>query len=96
MALVINLTPNEEARLQHAAQQSGIAPAELARKIVSANLPLIQATQTPKDPTLALFEQWLTEDAQVTAEQKEQESLIWEQFEAGINETRKTLGMRLL
>src|SRR5215213_3676972 len=39
MSLVINLTPTEEARLAAAAQQRGLAPAELARQLVTEHLP---------------------------------------------------------
>jgi hypothetical protein len=46
--------------------------------------------------TLALFAQWAVEDARKTPEETAQEDRLWEQFEAGINETRDALGMRRL
>jgi len=54
--------------------------------------------QTPaeEDPTLALFAAWDEEDARMTPIEVEQERLLWERFEAGINETRAALQMRQL
>ncbi len=48
------------------------------------------------DPTLALFAQWAQEDARKTYEDRAQEELLWEQFEANLNETRAALSMRRL
>ena len=43
MPLTIELTPVEEARLRKAAQQKGIAPAELVRQFLESNLAAIPA-----------------------------------------------------
>jgi hypothetical protein len=93
MILTIELTPHEEARLIAAAQQEGMQPAELARKLLTDHL-LQETSKT--DPTLARFVQWKSEDAQMTPEDLEQERGLWERFELGINETRRSLEMREL
>lgn len=93
MTLTIELTSAEEARLVAAARQEGMPPAELARKLVTDHL---QQTAKASDPTLALFAQWESEDAQMTPEEMDQERRLWEKFEVGINETRRALGMREL
>lgn len=98
MTLTIDLSPAEQARLTAAARQKGVAPAELARELVTSHLPPAPAEpgDEPEDPTLALFAQWEKEDAQMTPEEVERERRLWEQFEQGINETRAALGMRRL
>lgn len=93
MSLTIELTPAEEARLAEAARKEGIEPAELARRMVADHLPPAEAGS---DPTLTLFAEWEKDDAQLTPEEMERERQIWEQFERGINETRRALGMREL
>jgi hypothetical protein len=96
MALTIHLTPGEEARLAAAAAAEGILPAELAQRLVAEHLPPAVENGAGEDPTLALFAQWGRDDAQMTAEEAEEERRLWEQFESGINETRRALGMRQL
>jgi hypothetical protein len=67
MTLTINLSPTEEAQLT-AARQAGMAPVELARKLVTEHLPAA-TPDIPEDPTLALFTQWDADDAQMTPEE---------------------------
>jgi hypothetical protein len=43
MNLIIDLTPSEEAQLSEAAKQTGLAPAELVKKLVKEHLPAIHA-----------------------------------------------------
>jgi len=93
MTLTIELTTAEEARLVAAAEQEGVPPAELARRLVADHLPRLTRGD---DPTLALFAQWESEDARLTPEELAQEQRLWEEFERGINETRRALGMREL
>ena len=96
MTLIINLTPAEEAQIQAAAEQKGTSPDELVRNLVVDHLPEMLTDSPLSDPTLALFAQWEKEDSQMSPEQIEEERRLWEQFEAGINETRQASGMRLL
>ena len=93
MTLTIELTPTEQARLEAAAQREGIAPADLARKLVTEHLPAAVEKGGEEDPTLALFAQWAEEDARMTPEEFEQDRRLWEQFEKGVNESRQALGM---
>ena len=97
MPLTIDLSPADQARLAAAARQKGVAPAELARELVTNHLPPVpEPSDQPEDPTLALFAQWQKEDAQMTPEEIERERRLWEQFEQDINETREHTGARLL
>ena len=96
MRLVIELTPEEEARLEAAAQQKGIAPQECARQLLTAHLPDLMPNGTQEDPTLAIFAKWQQEDALKTPEEAADEERLWKEFEKGINETRQSLGMRQL
>jgi len=96
MSLTIELSPDEHARLAAAAKQEGLAPAELARKVLKDHLPPVTKASRPEDPTLALFRQWAEEDAQRTPEEAAQENELWERFLTNVNETREALGMRKL
>jgi hypothetical protein len=51
MGITLELTPEEEARLQAAATREGLAPAEFVRRVL--NVHLTPTAET--DPTLALF-----------------------------------------
>jgi len=67
MTLNIELTPDQEARLQAAARQNGIAPAEVVKRLVEEHLPPLSSdTETaPSDPkaqVLALLARWQAED----------------------------------
>lgn len=55
-----------------------------------------QTQTTPEVSTRELFDQWAQEDANMTEEQRQAESQLWEEFEKGINENRAVLGMRQL
>ncbi len=48
-----------------------------------------------EDPRLALFDKW-AEDAAKTPEEVAQEQQMWEEFERGVNQTRRELGMKEL
>ena len=99
MALVIDLTPQEESRLRRAAEREGIPPAALAKQIVTRNLPddVPCTPETPtEDPTIALFRKWEEEDAVMTSEEIEAAQREWEEFKNAINETRRNAGMRIL
>ena len=64
MNLVIDFNPTEEARLNAAAKSSGIAPAELVKKLVEAHLP-VESEPSNDDPYVELdakLQKWRTED----------------------------------
>ena len=96
MTLTIELSAAEQARLAAAARQEGMAPAELARRVLAENLPPLSEGAPAGDPTLELFRQWAAEDAKRTPDEAAQENELWEQFQANLNETRQALGMRRL
>lgn len=96
MSLMIELSHDEQARLAAVTKQEGLAPEELARKVLTDHLPPLAAERQPEDPTLALFRQWAEEDAKRTPEEAAQENELWEQFRQNVNETRAALGMRKL
>lgn len=96
MTLTIDLTPDEEARLAAVARQRGVVPRECARQLLAEHLPGPETKIENHDPTLALFDQWEREDAAKTPEEIAAEGRMWEEFEKGINQTRRALGMRRL
>ena len=96
MSLTIELNPEEQSRLAAAAKHEGIAPEELARKVLTAHLPPTAEHGDQEDPTLALFRQWAEEDVKRTPEEAKRENEFWEQFQTSVNETREALGMRKL
>lgn len=96
MTLIIDLTPEEEARLEAAALQKGVAPQECVRQLLAAHLPDLIYKGAQEDPTLALFEKWRQEDALKSPDEAADEDRLWEEFEKGINQTRQSLGMRRL
>lgn len=95
-SLTLQLSPDEQARLNAAAEQEGMAPAELARKVLADHLPPLAAELQPEDPTLALFRQWEQEGTARTPEEAARENELWERFQSNVNETRRALGMRTL
>jgi len=96
MTLMIDLTPEEEARLRSAARRDGVDPVELARKLVTDNLPAAPAGPRGEDPTLALFRQWEEEDANMTSEELEDAQRELDEFKEHLNEERRRAGMRIL
>ena len=60
MNLIIDLTPSEEAQISAAAKETGLAPAELVRKLVKEHLP---AVSTADDDDLdAKLHKWQEQD----------------------------------
>ena len=103
MNLTIELTPVMESQLEREAKANGVTVEAEAQalfdKAIAENISLSAQTQTAalaQDSTQALFAQWAEEDAQMSPEQIEAERRMWEQFEAGINETRRASEMRIL
>lgn len=60
MNLIIDLTPSEEAQLSAAAKQTGLAPAELVKKLVKEHLPAAPATD--EDDLDAKLRKWQEQD----------------------------------
>jgi microcystin degradation protein MlrC len=58
MPLTIDLTSDEEARLAAAAQRTGLAPAEFARKLVTDHLP----DADPMEALNAKLREWQAQD----------------------------------
>lgn len=96
MTLTIELNAAEQARLAAAAEQEGLAPVELIRKLLADHLPPLVQEGQQEDPTLALCRQWEQEGRARTPEEAAQENELWERFQANVNETRAALGMRKL
>jgi predicted outer membrane protein len=92
MTLTIDLTLEEEARLQAAARSAGIDVAECARRVLTEHLPPAVPGQATRD----LLRAWLEEDATDDPEEirKAEEELA--RFKQAMNETRAAAGARLL
>jgi|SRR5580658_4220961 hypothetical protein len=102
MTVTIDITPGEEAWLAEQSAQQGLPPATIIKQLIDAQLPGAEPTEpgdaslNAVDPTQALFTEWDKVDACRTPEQVANDNDLWQQFEAGINATRRTLGMRQL
>jgi len=96
MTMTIELNSDEEVRLAAAARQEGLAPAELARRLVVEHLPSVSENAEEEDPTLALFAQWEKEDAQMTPADVEEAQREFEKFKQNINDERARVGARLI
>jgi hypothetical protein len=96
MTLTLELDPNEEVRLAAAARREGLAPAELARRLVVEHLPSVAENSAEEEPTLALFAQWEKEDAQMAPAEIEESRREFEEFKQGINAERARAGARLI
>jgi hypothetical protein len=88
MTLVIDLTPEEEARLHAAARSLGVDPVECARRVLSEHLPPAQ----PGVATLALFATWEAEDATDDPEELAARQREWDELKASMNASRAATG----
>jgi hypothetical protein len=102
MTLQVDFTPQTEAWINAQAQQRGLRPADLVRRVIEESaattaLPLrIEESDKTQDPTIALLQSWLTEDATEDPEevrQAEEELIV---FKRRMNVPRKEAGERLL
>lgn len=88
MTLTLDLTPEEEARLESAAQSQGVALSDCAKRLLEEHLPPIP----PGAGTLALFAQWAAEDATDDPEEIAARNQEWEELKRGMNESRAEAG----
>jgi hypothetical protein len=91
MTLSIHLTPEEEVRLRAAAQQEGIAPTELARKLVTEHLP---PAHDENAASVALLQSWLIEDETDDPDELRLAEAELEAFKQAINAERERAGAR--
>jgi hypothetical protein len=89
MTLTINLTSTEEQQLRAAAQQEGIAPTELARKLVIEHL---RPATDENAESIALLQSWLEEDATDDPDEIQQAEAELEAFKQAINAERERAG----
>ncbi|MGO8671246.1 MAG: hypothetical protein ACLQVD_07785 [Capsulimonadaceae bacterium] len=92
--MTLNVSSQAETRLNTLAEREGLDPVAFVEKLIADYQPRVQRLE--QDPTLALFTQWQVEDSRMTTEEAEQEAELWRDFENGINETRRSLGMETL
>ena len=95
MSILVNLTPTEEARLSSVAMQSGIAPAELAAKLLREHL-----TSTPTstaDLVRAKLHLWQKETATKTSPATSAHELFtrWAEEDSHMSEEEKAAEDRL-
>jgi hypothetical protein len=94
MTIAIELAPDVERRLIEAARDEGVAPADLASKVLADHLPQPKKLTAENDAMLALFDKWDEEDANMTPEEIEEENRSWEEFKRNINAERDRVGAR--
>lgn len=102
MTLQVDFTPQTEAWINAQAQQRGLLPADLVRRVIEESAaaaalpPRTQESDSKPDPTIALLQSWIAEDATDDPEEirKAEEELI--EFKRNMNAPRKEAGARLL
>jgi hypothetical protein len=92
MTLILDFTPEDEARLAAAARERGMDPAEFARELLREHMPPL----APGEATRALFAVWDAEDATDDPEEIAARNREWEEFKADVNATRAAAGARLI
>ena len=92
MTLTLDLTPEEEARLQAAARKAGVDVAECARRVLTQHL----LRAAPGQATRDLLRAWAVEDATDDPEEIRRAEEELARFKEAMNETRAAAGARLL
>jgi hypothetical protein len=88
MTLIIELSSEEETRLQAVAREQGLDAATYARRVLTEHIPPV----LPGAATLALFAQWEAEDATDDPEEILARNREWEELKASLNENRAAGG----
>ena len=88
MSLIIDLTPEEEARLRAAAANQGVEPAEVARRVLVEHLPALSHGAS----TLELFAAWDAEDATDDPAELAARNREWEDLKSSLNANRAATG----
>ena len=96
MTMTIDFAPQTEDWLNAQARKLGTQPVEVVRKLVEEHAFSPANSEAIDDPTLRLFAQWDQEDSVKSPEDLADDSQMWEEFERGINASRKLQGMRQL
>lgn len=91
MTLVLDLTPEEEQRIQ-GARAIGIDVDALIKGVIAA-LP-VGIPESSRNRTEELFAQWEAEDADMTPEEIVAEVADWEAFKQRVNANRAETGER--
>ncbi|HZP81990.1 MAG TPA: hypothetical protein VFB21_10155 [Chthonomonadaceae bacterium] len=89
MTLTIELTPEQEARLQQEARVQGKPAAEIVRALIEGLPP---RAQTPAERAQALFDRWAAEDATDDPEEIARRERECEEFKANMNANRAVEG----
>ncbi|MCC6443117.1 MAG: hypothetical protein IT210_06620 [Armatimonadetes bacterium] len=93
MPLTINLTFDEEMRLQAAARKEGLVPEEMARRLLTTHLPPGLESEANAS-SIALLRSWLEEDATENPEEIASAEEELRAFKEAVNAERDSLGAR--
>jgi hypothetical protein len=91
MTLTIDLTPEEERRVEEAARAKGIDVQALLKSVI-AGLPSPVSAEERAGRWDAIFAQWEKEDASLTPEELAQAQAEWEALKANMNANRAATG----
>lgn len=99
--LTLEFSPTEEARIVALARQTGLAPAEYAKKFLQENLPLTQAetqaqAQERRAAAIALLQSWAKEDYTEDPEELRQADADLKELLYNLNQNRIESGERPL
>ncbi|HZO89830.1 MAG TPA: hypothetical protein VFB38_15990 [Chthonomonadaceae bacterium] len=92
MTLIIELTPEEETRLQEAARQHGLEIQEYARQRLGLVEPRLTAPDAENQALIDLMRQWMAEDATDDLEELERRDAELAELKANLNANRAAVG----
>ncbi len=90
MSLTIELSPHQEQLIRETAAREGVSVDEIIARAVSERFP------PPRAEVQEFLARCEREDALASDEERAEDERIFAQLHANINETRQSLGMRLL
>jgi hypothetical protein len=94
MALTLDLTPEQEHRLQVEAARSGLPLTEYALRRLLGDLPEkeLPAPDAENQALMELLRRWREEDDAMTPEEAETAEMEWEELKANLNANRAATG----
>ncbi|MBV9849162.1 MAG: hypothetical protein JO250_05680 [Armatimonadetes bacterium] len=102
MTRQVDFTPQTEAWINAQAQQRGLRPADLVRRVIEESAaaappaPPTQEVDSRQDATIALLQSWIAEDATDDPEEIRRAEAELTEFKRCMNAPRKEAGARLL
>lgn len=91
MTLILDLTPEEEARLQQEAARNGVDVKQYARQRLGLTKTKPSAPDAEGQALIDLMQQWIAEDVTDDPEEIARREADWEELEKNLEANRLTL-----